>query len=75
MLVPEKMSLVPARGNVKRAVEIRDSFVDSSGKKSETLIFGNGDVVDLDDAERKVKELLVRHHARRAILENPWFVQ
>lgn len=35
---------------VKRAVEIRDEL------KSETLIFGNGDVVDIDDARRKCEE-------------------
>ncbi len=53
----KEMSLVPARWeHVKRAVEIRDSFVDSHGKKSETLIFGNGDVVDTDDARRKCEE-------------------
>ncbi len=53
----KEMSLVPARWeHVKRAVEIRDSFIDSSGKKSETLIFGNGDVTDLSDAKKKIIE-------------------
>jgi tRNA-dihydrouridine synthase len=53
----KEMSLVPAQWeNVKRVVEIRDSFFDSNGKKSETLIFGNGDVKDLVDAEQKAKE-------------------
>lgn len=47
----KEMSKVPARWeHVKRAVEIRNEL------KSDTLIFGNGDVVDLDDARQKVKE-------------------
>ncbi len=47
----KEMSLVPARWeHVKRAVEIRDAM------KSKTLIFGNGDVVDLEDAHKKVQE-------------------
>lgn len=70
----KEMSLVPARWeHVKRAVEIRDNFVDSSGNKSETLIFGNGDVLDLDDAEKKAKEtgcdgVMIG----RGIFGNPW---
>ena len=47
----KEMSQVPARWErVKRAVEIRDNL------KSETLILGNGDVVDTDDARRKCRE-------------------
>jgi nifR3 family TIM-barrel protein len=47
----KEMSKVPARWeHVKRAVEIRNEL------KKETLIFGNGDVVDLEDAHIKVKE-------------------
>lgn len=47
----KEMSKVPARWErVKRAVEIRDEL------QSETLIFGNGDVETLEDAERKVEE-------------------
>jgi len=47
----KEMSDVPARWEeVKRAVEIRDSL------KSKTLIFGNGDVIDLADARSKAKE-------------------
>ncbi len=53
----KEMSLVPARWeHVRRAVEIRDSFVDKNGKKSETLIFGNGDVADLKDAKLRAEE-------------------
>jgi tRNA-dihydrouridine synthase len=58
---------------VKRAVEIRDSFVDSNGNKSQTLIFGNGDVTDLNDAENKVKETGCDGVMMgRAIFGNPW---
>ena len=53
----KEMSLVSARWeHVARAVKIRNNFVNSNGKKSQTLIFGNGDVVDIDDARRKCKE-------------------
>ena len=71
----KEMSLVPARWeHVKRAVEIRDSFVDSSGEKSKTLIFGNGDVKDLDDARKKVAETGCDGVMfGRAIFGNPWF--
>ncbi len=70
----KEMSLVPARWeHVKRAVEIRDSFVDSNGKKSETLIFGNGDVTDLEDAYKKVEETGCDGVMMgRAIFGNPW---
>ncbi len=70
----KEMSLVPARWeHVKRAVEIRDSFIDSKGNKSETLIFGNGDVKDLADAEEKVKETGCDGvMLGRAIFGNPW---
>lgn len=70
----KEMSLVPARWeHVKRAVEIRDAFVDSNGNKSQTLIFGNGDVLDIQDAERKVKETGCDGvMLGRAIFGNPW---
>ncbi len=70
----KEMSLVPARWeHVKRAVEMRDGFVDSTGKKSETLIFGNGDVIDIIDAESKVKETVCDGvMLGRAIFGNPW---
>lgn len=70
----KEMSLVPARWeHVKHAVEIRDSFVDSNGNKSQTLIFGNGDVIDLNDAEEKVKQTGCDGVMMgRAIFGNPW---
>ena len=47
----KEMSKVPARWErVKRAVEIRDEL------KSKTLIFGNGDALDIADAHKKVAE-------------------
>ena len=46
----KEMSKVPARWErVKRAVEIRNEL------GSNTLIIGNGDIKDLEDAEKKVK--------------------
>lgn len=70
----KEMSLVPARWeHVKRAVEIRDNFIDSNGGKSKTLIFGNGDVIDLADAEEKVNETGCDGvMLGRAIFGNPW---
>lgn len=70
----KELSLVPARWeHVKRAVEIRNSFVDSKGNKSKTLIFGNGDVKDLEDATEKVKETGCDGvMLGRAIFGNPW---
>ena len=70
----KEMSLVPARwDHVKRAVEIRDAFVNEDGSKSRTLIFGNGDVLDLEDAEKKVAETGCNGvMLGRAIFGNPW---
>jgi nifR3 family TIM-barrel protein len=70
----KELSLVSARWEyIKQAVEIRNGFVNSSGKKSRTLIIGNGDVKDLDDAKRKAKEtgcdgVMIG----RAIFGTPW---
>lgn len=70
----KEMSLVPARWeHVKRAVEIRDAFVNKDGRKSETLIFGNGDVLDLEDANKKVLETNCDGvMIGRGIFGNPW---
>lgn len=64
----KEMSKVPARWEtIKRAVEIRDNM------KSKTLIFGNGDVVDINDAEKKAKETGCDGvMLGRAIFGNPW---
>jgi nifR3 family TIM-barrel protein len=64
----KEMSKVEARWEyIKRAVEIRDSL----GKK--TLIFGNGDVKDLNEARKKVEETGCDGvMLGRAIFGNPW---
>ncbi len=70
----KEMSAVPAQWeNVKRVVEIRDEWRDADGNKSETLIFGNGDVTDLEDAKKKVAETGCDGvMLGRAIFGNPW---
>jgi len=64
----KEMSKVSARWErIKRAVEIRDNL------KSETLIFGNGDVSDLADARLKVKQTGCDGvMLGRAVFGNPW---
>lgn len=64
----KEMSLVPAHWDLmKRIVEIRDEM------GVDTLIFGNGDVVDIKDAEQKVKETGCDGvMLGRAIFGNPW---
>ena len=70
----KEMSNVPANWDfVRRTVEIRNSFRDADGKRSETLIFGNGDVKDLEDARQKAKETGCDGvMLGRAIFGNPW---
>jgi nifR3 family TIM-barrel protein len=64
----KEMSKVPARWEfIKRAVEIRNEM------GSKTLILGNGDVKDLEDARRKVEETRCDGIMfGRAIFGNPW---
>jgi nifR3 family TIM-barrel protein len=70
----KELSKVPARWeHVARAVEIRDNFILPNGEKSKTLIFGNGDVLDLADAEQKVTATKADGiMLGRAIFGNPW---
>lgn len=64
----KEMSDVPAHWDLmKRIVEIRDNM------KVETLIIGNGDVLDLADGERKIKDTGCGGvMLGRAIFGNPW---
>lgn len=64
----KEMSLVPARWErVKRAVEIRNEL------GSQTLIFGNGDVKNLAEAQAKIDETGADGvMLGRAIFGNPW---
>jgi len=64
----KEMSLVPARWeHIKRAVEIRDKM------GSDTLIFGNGDVLNVEDARQKAMESGADGvMLGRAIFGNPW---
>lgn len=64
----KEMSKVPARWErVKKAVEIRDAM------KSKTLIIGNGDLKDLNDAKEKIKESGADGAMLgRAIFGRPW---
>ncbi len=67
----KEMSLVPAHWEeIARAVAIRDKYDSSSDK---TLILGNGDVKDLDEANQRVREtgcdgVMIG----RGIFGNPW---
>ncbi|MES3005857.1 MAG: tRNA-dihydrouridine synthase [Patescibacteria group bacterium] len=72
----KEMSAVPARWEyVARAVEIRNEIqrVDIDARKPYTLIFGNGDAFDLEDARKKA-ELTNADGVMlgRAIFGNPW---
>ena len=65
----KEMSKVPAHWDrLVRAKEIRDSLA------PDTLLFGNGDVLSLRDAEAKVSESGVDGvMIGRALFGNPWF--
>ncbi len=68
----KEMSKVPADwARIKRAVEIRDEF--QNGCDTKTLIIGNGDVVDLEDAQKKADETMCDGvMLGRAIFGTPW---
>ena len=71
----KEMSKAPARWEyVKRAVEIRDeSALRQAQGKNKALIFGNGDVKDLDEAKMRVEETGCDGvMLGRAIFGNPW---
>ena len=71
----KEMSKVPARWeHVKEVVEIRDEIQKGKLDKMEkTLILGNGDVVDLEDAREKVGAVGADGAMLgRAIFGNPW---
>ena len=67
----KELSAVPAQWEeIAKAVAIRDSWDSSAGK---TLIIGNGDVADMEDARVKVREtgcdgVMIG----RGIFGNPW---
>jgi tRNA-dihydrouridine synthase len=70
----KEMSLVPARWeHVARAVAIRNERRAKHEKGSDTLIFGNGDVLDIADAQKKAGETGADGvMLGRAIFGNPW---
>lgn len=69
----KEMSLVPARWeHVARAVEIAHDVAEKHGT-ARTLIIGNGDVQDLNDAKQKAQETGADGvMLGRAIFGNPW---
>jgi len=64
----KEMSLVPAQWDLMRdVIKIRDEM------NKDTIIIGNGDVVDIDDASRKCEEYgCDGAMLGRAIFGNPW---
>jgi len=64
----KEMSKVPARWErIKRAVEIRNEM------KSDVLIIGNGDLIDIEDAKKKIAESGADGAMLgRAIFGTPW---
>ncbi|MDO8626585.1 MAG: tRNA-dihydrouridine synthase [Candidatus Magasanikbacteria bacterium] len=77
----KEMSKVPARWeHVKRAVEIRDDFFGNFSRggvtpplRDQTLILGNGDVLDINDAKNKITETSADGvMIGRGIFGNPW---
>lgn len=70
----KEMSKVPARWeHVREAVEMRDKIQAALPPEARTLIFGNGDIKDLNDARAKAKETGADGvMLGRAIFGNPW---
>jgi tRNA-dihydrouridine synthase len=70
----KEMSLVPARWqHVQRAVEIRDEIQKDILKEEQTLIFGNGDVLSVEDGIKKCEETGADGAMLgRAIFGTPW---
>lgn len=68
----KEMSKVPAQWEtIARAVEIRDEYEKKSGHR--TLIVGNGDVQDFDDARAKAQKTGCDGvMLGRAVFGNPW---
>lgn len=71
----KEMSLVPARWErVARAVEIRNEVQVNLPIEEQTLIFGNGDVLSVEDGLQKCFESGADGAmAGRGIFGNPWF--
>jgi nifR3 family TIM-barrel protein len=77
----KEISLVPARWEyVKRAVEIRDDYFNTVQTDipvdEHTLIFGNGDVTDIDHGKKLCEETGADGAMLgRAIFGNPWLFE
>ncbi len=73
----KEMSKVAAHWDqIKRAVEIRNEVQKDLPPEERTLIFGNGDAVDLNDAYKKVAETGCDGvMLGRAIFGNPWLFE
>ena len=71
----KEMSSVPAHWNeIGIAKELATGSTGSRQEDTKTLIIGNGDVVDLNDAREKAKEYnLDGIMVGRGIFANPWF--
>jgi nifR3 family TIM-barrel protein len=73
----KEMSLVPARWErIKRAVEIRNEVQADLSEDEKTLIFGNGDVVSVEDGLEKCRANGADGAmVGRGIFGNPWFFE
>lgn len=70
----KEMSKVPANWeHVKAVVKMRDEWVEKNPGKTIPLIFGNGDVLDIEDGYKKCLEYNVDGAMiGRAMFGNPW---